>query len=103
MAEELFGPLEIMSAVGNILSYARLMAIGMASVILAIVANRLGGSMEVLIFGIIIAALLHTLNIILAMFSPSLHAIRLHLVEFYSKFYTGGGTMYKPFKNEKKK
>ena len=103
MAEGSFGPLEIMSAVGNILSYARLMAIGMASVILAIVANRLGGSMEVLIFGIIIAALLHTLNIILAMFSPSLHAIRLHLVEFYSKFYTGGRTMYKPFKNEKKK
>ena len=98
-----FGTIEVMSTVGNILSYARLMAIGMASVILAMVANRLGGSMEVLIFGIIIAALLHTLNIILAMFSPSLHAIRLHLVEFYSKFYTGGGVMYKPFKNEKKR
>jgi len=32
-----------MSTVGNILSYARIMAIGMASVILALVANRLGG------------------------------------------------------------
>jgi V/A-type H+-transporting ATPase subunit I len=98
-----FGTIEVMSTVGNILSYARLMAIGMASVILAMVANRLGGSMEVLIFGIIIAALLHTLNIILAMFSPSMHAIRLHLVEFYSKFYKGGGTTYKPFKNERKR
>ena len=96
-----FGTIEVISTVGNILSYARLMAIGMASVILAMVANRLGGSMEVLIFGIIIAALLHTLNIMLAMFSPSLHAIRLHIVEFYSKFYEGGGTMYKPFKNGK--
>lgn len=96
-----FGTIEVMSTVGNILSYARLMAIGMASVILAMVANRLGGSMEVLIFGIIIAALLHTLNIILAMFSPSLHAIRLHLVEFYPKFFKGGGTTYKPFKNGK--
>jgi V/A-type H+-transporting ATPase subunit I len=96
-----FGTIEVMSTVGNILSYARLMAIGMASVILAMLANRLGGSMEVLIFGIIIAALLHTLNICLAMFSPSLHAIRLHIVEFYSKFYEGGGTMYKPFKNGK--
>ena len=98
-----FGTIEVMSTVGNILSYARLMAIGMASVILAMVANRLGGSMEVLIFGIIIAALLHTLNIILAMFSPTLHAIRLHMVEFYPKFYKGGGTTYKPFKNERKR
>ena len=64
-----FGTIEVMSTMGNILSYARLMAIGMASVILAMVANRLGGSMEVLIVGIIIAVLLHTLNIILAMFS----------------------------------
>jgi V/A-type H+-transporting ATPase subunit I len=96
-----FGTIEVMSTVGNILSYARLMAIGMASVILAMVANKLGGSMEILIVGIVIAVLLHALNIILAMFSPSIHAIRLHLVEFYSKFYKGGGTMYKPFKNGK--
>ena len=37
-----FGAIEVMSTVGNILSYARLMAIGMASVILAMVANKLG-------------------------------------------------------------
>ena len=35
-----FGTIEVMSTVGNILSYARLMAIGMASVILAMVANK---------------------------------------------------------------
>ncbi|MFA6362862.1 V-type ATP synthase subunit I [Methanoregula sp.] len=92
------GPMEIMSSVGNILSYARLMAIGMASVILAIVANRIGGAIEIAIIGVIAAVLLHTLNIILAMFSPSIHSMRLHLVEFFSKFYEGGGIMYKPFK-----
>jgi V/A-type H+-transporting ATPase subunit I len=94
------GPLEIMSSVGNILSYARLMAIGLASVILAFVANKLGEAMEILALGILIAVLLHALNIVLAMFSPSIHSVRLHLVEFFSKFYQGGGIVYKPFKRE---
>lgn len=94
------GPMEIMSSVGNILSYARLMAIGLASVILAFVANKLGEEMEILAVGIIIAVLLHALNIVLAMFSPSIHSVRLHLVEFFSKFYKGGGIAYKPFKKE---
>jgi V/A-type H+-transporting ATPase subunit I len=92
-----FGTIEIMSTVGNILSYARLMAIGMASVILAMVANRLGGAFSIVIIGIIVAILLHALNIVLAMFSPSIHSVRLHLVECFSKFYGGGGKEYRPF------
>jgi V/A-type H+-transporting ATPase subunit I len=91
------GAIEVMGSVGNILSYARIMAIGMASVILAMVANELGGAIGVLIIGVLIAVLLHTLNVILAMFSPSIHSMRLHIVEFYSKFYEGGGELYIPF------
>lgn len=100
MGAGMFGTLEVMSTMGNILSYARLMAIGMASVILAIVANKLGGAFEFAVIGIIVALLLHTLNVVLAMFSPSIHSIRLHLVEFFSKFYEGGGMPYRPFKRE---
>lgn len=93
------GTIELISAVGNILSYARLMAIGMASVVLAMVANKLGGTPGIAVIGISFAVLLHSLNVLLGMFSPSIHALRLHIVEFFSKFYKGGGTLYKPFKS----
>jgi V/A-type H+-transporting ATPase subunit I len=96
-----FGAFEIMSTTVNIISYARLMAIGMASVVLAVVANRLGGMIDIAIVGFLIAALLHIINIVLAMFSPFLQSMRLHFVEFNSKFYEGGGKMYKPFMKEK--
>ncbi len=94
----IFGTIEVMSSVGNILSYAHLMAIGMASVILAMVANQLGGAFSIPVIGIMVALLLHALNIVLAIFSPSIHAMRLHIVEFFSKFYEGGGVKYRPFR-----
>ena len=58
------------------------------------------GAFGIAIIGIVVAILLHALNLVLAMFSPSIHAVRLHLVEFFSKFYEGGGVVYRPFKKE---
>ncbi|HYA33214.1 MAG TPA: V-type ATPase 116kDa subunit family protein [Candidatus Bathyarchaeia archaeon] len=92
------GAIEVMSTFTNVLSYARLMALGMASVVLALVANELGSSLGIVLIGFLIAVLLHGINVVLCMFSPSLQALRLHIVEFYSKFYEGGGRQYTPFK-----
>ncbi|MFZ5853420.1 MAG: V-type ATP synthase subunit I [Chloroflexota bacterium] len=91
------GPLEVMGAVGNVLSYARLMAIGLASVMLALVANRLGALVENVLFGVLIAALFHTLNFVLGFFDSSVQGLRLQYVEFFSKFVEPGGVRYEPF------
>ncbi len=92
----LTGPLELMGTVGNVLSYLRIAAIGIASVYLARVANELGALGPVWI-GVIVAALFHTLNLALGTFSPAIQALRLHYVEFFGKFYEGGGTAFQPF------
>jgi V/A-type H+/Na+-transporting ATPase subunit I len=91
-------PLEILSTVGNILSYARIMAIGMASVVLSLLASLLGGMAGSLIVTVIIMALVHALNLALGIIDPTIQGLRLHYVEFFSKFYLGGGAPFAPFK-----
>ncbi len=91
------GPLELVSLVGNILSYLRIAAIGLASVYLAMVANALAGFVGNILIGLIIAVLFHTLNIALGAFSPTIQSLRLHYVEFFSKFYQSGGQPFRPF------
>jgi len=95
------GVVESLVGIGNIFSYARLIAIGLASVIMANVANQLStqfkGAVGVII-GVIVFILLHGLNIVIGVFSPSIHSLRLHLVESFSKFFEPAKYKYEPFR-----
>ncbi|MCH8204333.1 MAG: hypothetical protein IID09_04170 [Candidatus Hydrogenedentes bacterium] len=95
----LMGVLEIMSLGGNVLSYARLMALGVAAIAIADIANDLPGSVGWLI-GIPMAFAIHTFNIALSIASPTIHSLRLNVVEFLPKFYSPDGRNFSPFKKE---
>ena len=94
--EGAIAPVEFLATLGNILSYARVMALGMASVMLAIVANRMAGAVGSALVGFLFALLFHLVNFAIGIFGPTVHALRLHYVEFFGKFYSPGGTPYRP-------
>ncbi|MBI2136961.1 V-type ATP synthase subunit I [Candidatus Woesearchaeota archaeon] len=93
---------EIPGIVSNVLSYSRLMAVGLASVGLAVVVNGFvedfassGGLM--LIPAILVGIVGHSLNIALGLLGGFLHSLRLHYVEFFTKFFKGGAIPFQPF------
>jgi V/A-type H+-transporting ATPase subunit I len=107
---------ELPTIVSHVLSYARLAAVGLSSVAIAMVVNFLAIGMMIepqlenlslvgvliIIFGIIVLVIGQTLNIALGLLGGGLHSIRLHYVEFFTKFYKGGGIIYKPFGMKKR-
>lgn len=92
----IMGPLELVGTLGNVLSYLRLAAVGLASAYLAMVANELA-VLGPIWMGIFVGAFFHALNLGLASLSPMIQALRLHYVEFFGKFYEGGGQPFRPF------
>jgi len=102
MGEGPMGLIEVISLVSNVLSYTRLLAVGLSSVGIAFVINMMCGMMaDAGLIGLIGAILVflvgHTANLVLGLYAPFIQSLRLHYVEFFQKFYKGGGRIYNPF------
>ena len=102
---------ELPSIISHVLSYARLVAVGLSSVAIAMVVNFISIGMliepalknltiisvVVILAGIVVFIFGHALNTALGILGGGLHSIRLNYVEFFTKFYKGGGLKYNPF------
>jgi V/A-type H+/Na+-transporting ATPase subunit I len=95
--------MEIPTLMSHVMSYARILGVLLASVLLAsIVDTSLAASagrapITATIFVVVIALMVHGLNIVLGIFEPSIQGVRLHYVEFYTKFFEGNGKPFSPF------
>jgi V/A-type H+-transporting ATPase subunit I len=96
----LFG---VTGLLGDTLSYARLMALGLVSFGLAVAINALaqmvsGTSYVGWVFALLIFVGGHLFSFVLNLMGAFAHGIRLHFVEFFGKFYAGGGDDFEAFR-----
>jgi V/A-type H+-transporting ATPase subunit I len=82
----------------NVLSYLRLMGIGVASAALAFAANTLGGLVGNVALAAVVMLVFHLINLVFGIVSPTIQSLRLHYVEFFENFFQAGGREYRPFK-----
>ncbi len=97
--------LNTISAFGNIMSYIRLFAVGMASLAIAQSFNGMAEGFEgaLLIVGAVIMIIGHLLNIVMGFLSVVVHGVRLNLLEFSGQLgMEWAGVAYQPFKKIKK-
>ncbi|MDD2777610.1 MAG: V-type ATP synthase subunit I [Methanocellales archaeon] len=88
---------------GDVLSYSRLMALGLATGVIAMVFNSMAlMTRGIPLIGILIAAMVlivgHAFNLLVSTLGAFIHTCRLNYVEFFSKFYKGGGKRFSPFR-----
>lgn len=102
-AYELYG---ISSWVGDFVSYSRLMALALSGGFIAVAINMIIGILPEgpigLVAGAVIFVFGHAFNIFLSYLSAYVHDIRLTFVEFFGKFFEGGGVSFNLFKNKTK-
>ena len=96
----------ITSWMSDILSYARLLALGLATGVIAQVVNVMGslfgGGVAGLILFVLIFLLGTAINFAINVLGSFIHSARLQYVEFFGKFYKDGGDPFKPFMKETK-
>ena len=98
----IMGPIETFGLLANTLSYLRIMAVGVAGVKIAEVSITMGwemmwsGGILSFIIGLILFVFIQIFALALGLLSPSIHAIRLHFVEWMGKFYDGSGVIFNP-------
>lgn len=90
----------------DVLSYSRLLALGLATGVIASVINQMGSMLPNnvvgVIFFIVIFIVGHALNLAINLLGAYVHTNRLQFVEFFGKFYEGGGRPFTPFKENTK-
>ncbi|MDD3362039.1 MAG: V-type ATP synthase subunit I [Hespellia sp.] len=90
----------------DVLSYSRLLALGLATGVIASVVNQMGSMFGDGILGaigfILVFIVGHTLNLAINLLGAYVHTNRLQYVEFFGKFYEGGGKAFHPFKTNTK-
>ena len=94
------------SYLSDILSYARLLALGLATGVIAQVVNTMGSLFGGGVMGIIVLIVVfifgHTLNFGINALGAFIHSSRLQYVEFFGKFYEDGGEPFDPFRKKTK-
>ena len=97
----LYGAYGVTSYLSDILSYSRLLALGLATSVISTVFNKMGSMVGGTIPGAIVFILVfligHSLNLAINALGAYVHTNRLQFVEFFGKFYEGGGRKFEPF------
>lgn len=95
------------SALGDILSYSRLLALGFSTTVLGIIINTIARMFGKGLIGILIIPLIllagHGLNIFMGLLSSFVHPTRLIFLEFFGRFYENGGRKFSPFRFKSEK
>ncbi len=97
---------DITGYVSDLLSFSRLMALGLTSAAMAAVFNQIGALAGKGVVGAVLMLVMfivgHAVNIGLNALGAYVHTLRLQYVELFSKFYDGGGRAFKPFNRKSK-